>query len=76
MVYATNATRVLTCWDEFCVDENPHDFETVVAQIRQKQANYFHQMRLILVNVNQEEIERLLSDPEVTGLLTVPEETL
>lgn len=65
--------EVLDCWDEYSINENPDGYETAMAGAMAAQASEMSAMRVIVVEVDGDKIERLLNrEPVVKGEVKEP----
>ena len=65
------APEALVCWDEFSTDENPGAFEHECEEYLQEHKDEFAATRVILVEVDGDEIARLLiKAPTIEGNVT------
>jgi len=65
------APEALVCWDEFCVEENPEGFEEECSKYLKKTEGEFAATRVILVEVDGDEIvSHLTGTPIIEGTLT------
>lgn len=55
------APEVLVCWDEFTIDENPEGFWEAVDEAKQEMADEMSAMCVVVVQVDQDKIARLLN---------------
>ncbi len=61
------APEVLTCWDEYAVDENPEGYEADIAKMREKYGSEMSAMEVI-IKIDGDKIVRLLNKaPEIEG---------
>lgn len=67
------APEVLLCWTEYDIDENPEGFDEEVERAQEKAASDFSTTRVIIVQVDQDRITRLLNEaPVVKGKVLEP----
>jgi hypothetical protein len=62
------APEVLTCWDEYAVEENPGGYEEDLAKQREKYGPEMTAMKVFVVKINGDEVVRRLNqDPVLKG---------
>lgn len=58
-----HAPEPLLCWSEYEIEENPEGFDQEVLEKTKKAESDFSAVRLIVVEVDQDKIARLLNEP-------------
>lgn len=53
--------EAILCWDEFCIDENPAEFDKQVDTTIDSLKSDFSSFKIIDIEVNQEKIRQMLS---------------
>jgi hypothetical protein len=67
------APEALDCWDECSIDQNPAGFEQSIAGAMATYTSEMSAMRVIVVEVDGDKIERLLNRaPAVAGTVEDP----
>ena len=53
--------EAILCWDEFCIDENPAEFDKQVETTTENLKSDFSSFRVIDIEVNHDKIRQMLN---------------